>query len=75
MTYATIRFTPDGQQITLEADKLARYAVDVGMEQIEKRVHQEMRLPPEIQTDLKVLLTGAGDIAEHAKVEQDLRMD
>lgn len=34
-----------------------------------------MRLPADLQTDLKVILTGAGEKPEHTKLEQDLRMD
>ena len=59
----------------MNSQKLARYAVEMGMEQIEKQIDQEMRLPPELLTDLKVILTGAGEKPDHAKLEGDLRMD
>ena len=48
LQYGYTRYTQDGQKIDLNSGKLARLAIEIGVEKIEKQIEQEMKLPPEI---------------------------
>lgn len=59
----------------MDTNKLVVLAQQMGMAEIEKKVHQELKLPENLMTDLELLLYDPNAKSEKIKREMDLRTD
>ena len=58
-----------------DTTKLGKLAAQMGMEEIEKKVHEELKVPENLMSDIELLLNDPNAPSEKMKREMDLRSD